>query len=145
MRLWVFSFVLSALSLLSASSGVQLEIDPAKTRVGMSRVRLEITDVRLDDEGLEATYRLRNLFIEPKHDTGGIKLSSGQPLHRLLDSGGTLMGNGHSAVTGRKHVVRAQLRPDGTLRIDFQIGHRIMTFETHYRVDRSSPGDAVSE
>jgi hypothetical protein len=146
-RRWKFPAALAALLFSAAASGssVQLKIDPAKTRVGLSRVRLEITDARLDDTGLEATYRLRNLFIEPKSDTGAIDLTAHEPLDRLLGSGGTLMGHAHSAITGRKHVVHIRLRPDGTMRVDFQIGHRIMTFKTRYRSGPSSPDDAVTE
>lgn len=116
------------------ASSLPLQIDPAKTRVGLSRVKLRISDAQLDDEGLTATYHYRNRFLEPNVDAGGLQLRSDQPLQQLLDEGGTLMGRAHSSISGRQHVVHCQLRPDGTMRIDFRMGHRIMTFETRYRL-----------
>jgi len=129
----------------SDAAGVELTIEPAKTRVGMSRVKLVITEAWLDDKGLEATYRLRNLFSEPSKDVGALKLRSNIPLRQLVESGGTLMGSAHSTITGRRHAVHGLLRLDGSLRLDFQLGHRLITFETRYRGGSSKPGGDVSD
>jgi hypothetical protein len=106
---------------------------------------VELTEARLDDKGLEATYRLRNLFLEPSRDVGALKLRSNIPLRHLLESGGTLMGSAHSTITGRRHAVHGLVRPDGSLRLDFQLGHRLVTFETRYRGGSSKPGGDASD
>ena len=98
MRRSVSCIVLAVLLLAGApavmsdpAAGRTLRIGPAKTRVGLSKVKLQVSEARIDDEKLEATYRLSNLFLEPKHDAGTLEVEVGQPLDRLLAGGGSII------------------------------------------------------
>jgi hypothetical protein len=122
-----------ALALLPGfASSEPLRIEPASTRVGVARVSLEISDLRLAGDRLHGTYRVRVPLAPAMNDRGSIEIDLEDSLGRTLAGLGTVAGVGRSALDGRDHLVTCHFGPDRRVDIVIDTGDRILTFRTRY-------------
>jgi hypothetical protein len=110
-----------------------LEIEPARTRVGLARVHLEIDDLQIRDSKLIGTYEIRIPLFPSKDDRGDIEIGLPSPLDQVIAAGGTLEGSGRSVLDGRTHSVTCAFSGRKKVQIVVDTGTRILEFETRFR------------
>jgi len=114
----------------SSWSGVRLA--PAKTWVGLARVYLEVSDLRVVDDTLVGTYRIRVPLAPDRNDRGTVHFSLAQPLDRVLVEGGVLLGQGKSQLSERTHHIRCAFGEAEAVRIEVDTGDRRLSFRSHW-------------
>jgi hypothetical protein len=117
-----------------ASSGTIVELAPAKTRVGIARVNLEVRDLRLESsDKIVGTYEIKIPLAPWRNDRGEISLHAPEPLEQLTTGGGTLSGSGLSE-DGRIHRIVCRFEPDGFVGIHVTTPDRDLDFRTRYEL-----------
>ena len=75
---------LAAAPLAPATGGTVVELAPAKTRVGIARVNLQVSDLRLESiDRIVGTYEIRIPMAPWRNDRGAISLHAPESLDRL--------------------------------------------------------------
>lgn len=110
-----------------------VRVDPAKTWVGITRVHLRVTDLRLSDRQLEGSYSIRVPFLPGRNDTGKLQLRSVHTMDELSRTGGSMAGTATS-VSGEIREVACRIEPGGEMRIDIAFKRRMVSFKTRYHV-----------
>lgn len=106
-----------------------LRIEPSRTRVGLARVYLEVSDLAMRDDRLTGRYTIRVPLLPSKNDEGSIQLT---PPHEAGEPIGVLVGHAHSDEGGVRRDVSCEILDEDTLRIDIVTDDRILTFQTRY-------------
>jgi hypothetical protein len=111
---------------------------PAKTRVGLARVNLEVRDLRLAaTDTIVGTYEITVPLAPWKNDRGAVSLRAEESLERLTTDGGTLSGSGHSEMDGRNHSIVCRFETDGFVAIHVTTPDRELRFRTRYELTGS--------
>jgi len=122
--------LLGALLPVAADSPVTLQFVPAHTRVGLARVTLLVSDLVQRGGSLVGSYEIRIPLAPWRNDRGEMSLRMREPLDRLLASGRTVSGIGHSAENGRVHPVTCSFEADGSIHITIETEERTLAFTT---------------
>lgn len=130
-RLPVAIFVCASLAA-PASAAALLSIEPARTRVGLARVKLEIRDLAVAGDRLRGTYEVKIPLAPGLNDRGLIDIDLQGQLDNILARRGTVNGTGHSALDGRSHPILCEFGPDRTILITIDTGDRVLAFKTHH-------------
>ena len=110
-------------------------MEPAKTRVGVAKVKLLVHDLRRTAEDtMEGTYELRIPIAPWMNDRGEIRLSAPGSLDSQMTDGGELSGSGHSLLDGRTHAIVCRFGPAGTVEITVATPERELAFQTSYEL-----------
>ena len=125
--------LLALLMLPCFASTELLRIAPARTRVGLARVTLEISALRLAGDRLLGTYEVKVPLAPMMNDRGHIDLSVGDSLTRIMAERGIVRGTGHSVLDGRDHPITCRFGPERTVAITVDTGRRVLAFKTSYR------------
>ena len=107
-----------------------LRIEPARTRVGLASVHLEVSDLALHGNQLIGRYTIRVPLFPSKNDEGSIQLraprgAAGGPLD-------TLVGQAQSDDGSATREVICEVREGDVLRIAIATDDRVLTFWTRY-------------
>ena len=114
------------------ASEIAVHIDPSSTRVGMARVRLDVTETTLRGTELHGRYRIRVPLFPFKNDAGTIRLHSESLIDPGNDTHGTLVGTAHSDSGAAREVI-CTLGSDNSIDIKITMDTSIVTFKTKYR------------
>jgi len=114
-------------------SGVRL--DPARTWVGLARVYLEVSELRVENDSLVGTYRIRVPLAPNRDDRGTVRFALAQPLDQVLVEGAVLLGQGKSSLSERTHRIRCAFGEAASVRIEVDTGDRRLSFRSRW-----SPG-----
>jgi hypothetical protein len=121
------------LGLAAAPLAAAIRIDPAKTWVGLARVHLTVSEVRLTPMGLDASYAIRVPVWPGGDDVGTLSLRADRSMDQVQRSGGTLVGTALSQ-SGVVRPVTCEVARDGRLRIDIAMDDRTISFDTRYEL-----------
>jgi len=116
-------------------AGIQLT--PCATKVGLAKVYLEVSQLRLTGNELTGSYAIRVPLLPYKNETGTIRLETPASLEQLETIGGRLTGSARSD-DDETRVVNCEVDPHGTIRIDIATGQRTLSFNTEYEVSGGS-------
>ena len=127
--------LLLAISPLAAGPiGEILSIDRCKTRVGLARVVLEVTNVKVLADRIEAAYLVKIPMLPILNDRGLLRIDLPLPLDQIIRDRVPLSGQGNSTDGGIQHQIHAELLPDGKMEIRIENDHRVLDFSTLYRL-----------
>jgi hypothetical protein len=129
------------LTLLAAAAPVPAEtpglrIDAAKTRVGIAKVILWVSDLHVHADRIEGLYDLRVPLAPHLSDHGRLSFPLTADLDQVLAGGRALLGSGDSYEDGRSHRVDVRFTPPGTITIRVDTGDRVLDFVTGYSLTR---------
>lgn len=110
--------------------GVRLE--PAKTWVGLARVHLSVSDLKVVDKALVGTYEIHIPLAPDKDDRGTVRFELERPLDQTLVEGSVLLGLGQSTVGPRTHRIRCAFGDDDSVRIEVDSGDRRLSFRSRW-------------
>jgi hypothetical protein len=131
---WICALVLALVCVVPVrgwSGGMVME--PAKTRVGMAKIKLHVSDLhRTAEDTLEGIYELRIPLAPWMNDRGEIRLSAPGSLDQEMVDGGRLNGSGRSVLDGRTHPIVCRFGPGGTVEIEITTPERNLAFQTNY-------------
>jgi len=112
-----------------------VELAPARTRVGIARVNLAVSDLRLESsDTIVGIYEIKIPMAPWKNDRGEISLHAPEPLEQLAADGGTLSGSGLSENDGRTHEIVCEFQADGFVEIHVISPDRELEFRTRYEL-----------
>jgi len=129
--------LLVALASVPAATGWSgsMSMEPAKTRVGMAKIKLHVRDLhRTAEDTMQGTYELRIPLAPWMNDRGEIQLRASGSLDRQMIDGGELSGSGHSELDGRTHPIVCRFGPGGTVEITVATPERELAFHTRYEL-----------
>ena len=125
---------LTAAPLAPASGGTVVELAPARTRVGIARVNLQVSDLRMETtDTIVGTYEIKIPMAPWRNDRGAISLHAPEPLDRITAAGGTLSGSGLSE-DGQTHGIICDFETDGFVAIHITTPDRELEFRTRYEL-----------
>lgn len=110
--------------------GVRLE--PAKTWVGLARVHLSVSDLKVVDQALVGTYEIHIPLAPDRDDRGTVRFELERPLDQTLLEGTVLLGLGQSSVGPRTHRIRCAFGDDESVRIEVDSGDRRLSFRSRW-------------
>lgn len=122
--------MIGALAPAAAEKPVRFQFVPAHTHVGLARVTLLVSDLVYRGGNLIGSYEVRIPLAPWRNDRGEMSLRLREPLDRMLASGRTATGIGHSAEDGRVHPVTCSFEADGTIQISVETPERTLAFTT---------------
>ena len=126
---------LTAIPSAPVPGGTVVELEPAKTRVGIARVKLEVRDLRMESsDTIVGNYEIKIPMAPWRNDKGAISLHAPEPLDRLTADGGTLSGSGLSDLDGRTHGIVCEFATDGFVEIHIDTPERDLAFRTRYEL-----------
>ncbi|MDH3627244.1 MAG: hypothetical protein OEV00_03480 [Acidobacteriota bacterium] len=134
LRVGVCLLLLSVTPSMSLDLADTLSIDRCKTRIGLARVVLEVTGVKVLADRIEADYRIKIPLLPLLNDRGSLRIDLPGPLDEVIRDQVPLVGLGNSVEDGRQHRINAALRPGGQLEIQVDTGDRVLDFRTGYRL-----------
>ena len=110
-------------------------MEPAKTRVGLARVNLQVSDLHLTGaDTIVGTYEIKIPLAPWRNDRGEISLQVLGSLELLATGGGTMSGSGHSELDGRTHPIVCEFETDGFVQIHVATPDRDLEFRTRYEL-----------
>ena len=109
-----------------------IRIEPCKTRVGIARVHLELSDLRLAGGRLLGDYRIKIPLAPVLNDRGTIEIGLDRPLAQVIANRGTVLGWSHSVLDGRTHPVVCEFGSSHNVKITIDTGNRILSFNTRF-------------
>jgi len=119
----------------SSSGDMVVLMEPARTRVGIARINLQVQDLRLESAGtIVGTYELKIPLAPWRNDRGAISLRATESLEQLTVGGGTMSGSGHSELDGRTHPIVCEFEPGGFVGIQIATPERDLKFRTRYEL-----------
>jgi hypothetical protein len=122
-----------------ASGGTAVLLEPAKTRVGLARVKLRVAELRLTDvETLSGTYEIKVPLAPWRNDRGEITLHAPESLERLTVEGGQMRGKGYSELDGRTHEIVCEFGREGAVRILVSTPDGELDFRTRFELVEES-------
>jgi hypothetical protein len=125
----------TAAPLVPATGRTCVELAPAKTRVGIARINLDVRDLRLEgDDTIVGVYEIKIPMAPWRNDSGEISLHAPEPLEQLTADGGTLSGSGLSVEDGRIHEIVCEFEADGFVDIHVISPDRELEFRTRYEL-----------
>jgi hypothetical protein len=107
-------------------------VDPSKTRVGFTRVHLDVSDLTLKGTELQGRYRIRVPLFPFKNDTGTIRLHTDGPIDLEREITGKLTGTANSD-SGIARDILCTLGPDNSIDIGITLNTRTLIFKTKYQ------------
>lgn len=133
-RAVVLCLLLMVSPLLAGPAGEILSIERCKTRVGLASVILEVTNVRVLADRIEAAYQVKIPLLPILNDRGQLRIDLPLPLDEIIRNRVPLVGQGNSVDGNLQHRIYAALLPDGKMEIRIETGSRILDFRTFYRL-----------
>lgn len=130
-RIFVFGLCLALASSISATTR-SVVVEPAKTRVGLARVLLDMEPLVLTDEGLLGAYSLRVPLAPFMDDSGTVEIPLTEKLSEIIEPGKTLLGTATSRKNGRIHEVACTFEKAGQVQIVVTTQKRVLKFEAPY-------------
>ena len=127
------ALLLLPVALRSAATEAPIRVEPCKTRIGIARVHLMLSDLRLSGDRLLGDYRIKIPLAPVLNDRGTIEIGLDRPLSQIIASRGTVAGRGHSLLDGRTHPVVCEFGSAGDVKITIDTGDRILAFKTRYQ------------
>ncbi len=118
-----------------AATVAALRMEPTRTRVGIAKVKLEVSELDIVDDRITGDYRIEVPLAPMLNDRGIIELALEERAERLLTEGGTVTGTGTSAEDGRSHPVVCTFSGDGEVNITIQTDRRKLSFHTRFEAD----------
>ncbi len=110
-------------------------MEPTRTRVGIAKVKLDVSQLDIVDDRITGDYRIEVPLAPMLNDRGTIDLALEERAERLLTDGGTVTGTGTSAEDGRIHPVVCTFFDDGEVTITIQTDRRKLSFHTRFEAD----------
>ncbi len=122
--------------------GVRIHVEDTETRVGVAKVRLNISVLKIENRRVTGEYRIRVPLLKSKNDDGLIDLGFQQEMPATFHSGGVLKGDGISKVFEEDppRVITCEIIPDaaskmsGVILLTIETTDREIEFESRYRV-----------
>lgn len=111
-----------------------LVVEPARTRIGIARVVLNIAPLTITDEGIVGNYAIRIPLAPFMNDSGKIEIPI-TDLNETLVSGSTIHGTASSREDGRVHDVACTFKESKKVRIVITTPDRVLAFETPYTLN----------
>ncbi len=118
-----------------AATVAALRMEPTRTRVGIAKVKLEVSGLDILDGRITGDYRIEVPLAPMLNDRGTIDLPLDQRADRLLTYGGTVTGTGTSDDDGRIRPVVCTFSGDGEVNITIQTDRRKLSFHTRFETD----------
>ena len=126
--------VLAACGALVGSTGLPgVRLEPAKTWVGIVRVHLEVSDLKVVDQALVGTYQIHIPLAPDRDDQGTVRFELERPLDQMLVEGAVLNGLGQSTLGPRTHRIRCAFGDDESVRIEVDSGDRRLSFRSRWQ------------
>lgn len=110
-----------------------VEIETARTWVGLARVTLAVDRLAIAGDALEGDYEIRISLAPLLNDRGRIRFDLSQPLETTLEQGGTITGNSYSTEGGKIRQVSCEVRPGGQVQIHVDTGDRKLLFKSRIK------------
>lgn len=130
--------------------GVTIRVEDTETRVGIAKVRLQISPLKVENDRVIGKYRLRVPLLSSKNDDGLIDLEFQQELSVIFQTGGILEGDGIST-TFKEDPPRGiicEIFPDkaskmsGKIILTIQTTDRKLRFKSRYKIVKDDPNEA---
>lgn len=119
-------------SLVGARSWPGVRLAPTRTWVGMARVHLEVSELKVVNNALVGTYEIRVPLAPTKDDRGTVRFELGRPLEQALVDGAVLLGFGRSLLDHRTHRISCAFGDDDSVRIEVDSGERRLSFRSRW-------------
>jgi hypothetical protein len=132
------ALLLGCLPPLLAGQPAEVRLLPSQTHVGLAKVKLLVSDLAFEDDGMVGTYEIRIPLAPWRNDRGEVRFALNEPLEQVLASGGTVNGSGLSLENGRVHPITCRFTADGTVEITVRTHERTLAFKT--RVEPKTAG-----
>jgi hypothetical protein len=117
-------------------------LEPARTRVGIASVRLEVSGLTLAEGALVGTYEISVPLLPMLDDRGTVRFDLVGSLDQALAKGSVLTGFGHSVLDNRKHRVDCIFGDEEAVQITVDTGDRILSFHSRWTMATDAPAGA---
>jgi len=111
-----------------------LSIQPARTRIGIAKVILQIDRLTVSNHSLDGDYFIRIPMAPFMDDRGSIHITLDQPLESAVTSGKTLTGSASSREDGRTHPVACTFLKNRKISIVVTTPSRVLSFQAPYEL-----------
>ncbi len=115
--------------------GRMLSIDSCKTRVGLAKVVLEVSNLRVMADRIEGAYRIKVPLFPFKNDHGRLRLDLPGSLDDVIRQQTPITGSGLSFEDGPMSRILAKIQPGGRLELQIETDDRKLVFQTDYRLN----------
>ncbi len=112
-----------------------LQVKPAKTRIGIAKVILQIDELSLTDDGLVGEYEIRIPLAPFMDDRGSIRLEVDGSLQEAVLPGSLLLGSASSMEDGRVHHVACTFLKGDRVNIVVTTPSRVLDFEAPFNLN----------
>ena len=135
------------------ADGVVIQVEDTETRIGIAKVRLQISPLNIDNERVIGKYRIRVPLLSSKNDDGLIDLEFQQALPVTFHTGGMLEGDGTSTVFKEDppRGITCEILPDsaskmsGDIILIIETTDRTIRFKSRYSVvENVLPGSKIA-
>lgn len=124
------------------AEGVRIRVEDTRTRVGLALVRLKISELVIKDSRVTGEYEIRVPLRKSKNDDGLINLGFQHDVAATLAAGGTLKGEGISAIfkDDPPRTITCKISPDpattesGAILLTIETSDRKIEFRSRYRI-----------
>ena len=112
-----------------------LQVQPAKTRIGIAKVILKIDALNLAGDDLVGEYKIRIPLAPFMDDHGSIRFNLDRPLHEAVLPGSTILGTASSLEDGRVHPVECTFLQGERVNIAVTTNDRILRFQAPFSLN----------
>lgn len=112
-----------------------LQVQPAKTRIGIAKVILQIDALSLAGTDLVGEYKIRIPLAPFMDDHGSIRFDLDRPLREAVLPGSTIHGAASSLENGRVHPVECTFLQGEKVNIVVTTADRVLTFQAPFSLN----------
>jgi hypothetical protein len=133
--------------------GVVIRVEDTETRIGIAKVRLQISPLKIENDRVTGKYRIRVPLLSSKNDDGLIDLEFRQELPVTFQKGGVLEGDGISTTFTEDppRGIICEILPDaasklaGDIVLIIETTDRTIRFKSRYSVvENVLPGSRIA-